>query len=95
MLTVDLSICVSGLDRRDSAYLHGIETDTVSQWEISGDLIGQWEAELLQLTLQELLCAAADEDHYTKTQVQRANSDTSVHLQDFRHYSNSVKRDVT
>lgn len=80
MLTVDLSICVSGLDRMDSAYLDGIESDSVSQWVISGDLISQWEAELLQERLQELLRAAADEDNSdTKTQVQRTNSDISVH----------------
>lgn len=96
MLTVDLSICVSGLDRMDSAYLDGIESDSVSQWEISGDLISQWEAELLQERLQELLRAAAadDEDNNdTKTQVQTTNSDIGVHSHtlDITH----IKRDVT
>ncbi|XP_037642692.1 uncharacterized protein CXorf38 homolog [Sebastes umbrosus] len=61
MLTVDLSICVSGLDRMDSADLDGIESDFVSQWETSADLISQWEAELLQERLQELLVAAEDD----------------------------------
>ncbi|XP_037642651.1 uncharacterized protein LOC119498157 [Sebastes umbrosus] len=61
MLTVDLSICVSGLDRMDSADLDGIECDFVSQWETSADLISQWEAELLQERLQELLGAAEDD----------------------------------
>ncbi|XP_074545029.1 uncharacterized protein CXorf38 [Halichoeres trimaculatus] len=61
MLTVDLSIWVSGLDRVDSSDLNGIESDTVSQWEISADSISQWEAELLKERLQELL-PAEDED---------------------------------
>ncbi|KAM9349666.1 uncharacterized protein CXorf38 homolog isoform 1-T1 [Symphorus nematophorus] len=69
MLTVDLSICVSGLDRMDSAELDGLEHDSVSQLEISANLISQWEAELLQERLQELLhAAAADDDDDTKTQ---------------------------
>ncbi|XP_059200933.1 uncharacterized protein CXorf38 homolog isoform X2 [Centropristis striata] len=65
MLTIDLSICVSGLDRMDSADPDGIESDSVSQWEPSADLISQWEAELLKESLQELLAA---EDDDTKTQ---------------------------
>ncbi|KAF1383413.1 hypothetical protein PFLUV_G00131650 [Perca fluviatilis] len=64
MLSVDLSICVSGLDQMDSTTLYGIECDSVSQWEASADLICQWEAELLQESLQELLHAADDD---TKT----------------------------
>uniref|UniRef100_UPI0037E8D6DF uncharacterized protein CXorf38 homolog n=1 Tax=Semicossyphus pulcher TaxID=241346 RepID=UPI0037E8D6DF len=64
MLTVDLSIWVSGLDRVDSADLARFESDSVSQWETSADLIGQWEAELLQERLQELL---HDDDDDTKT----------------------------
>ncbi|XP_042354175.1 uncharacterized protein CXorf38-like isoform X2 [Plectropomus leopardus] len=65
MLTVDLSICVSGLDHLDSPVSDGLECDSVSQWESSADLISQWEAELLRETLQELLHAAAVD---TKTQ---------------------------
>ncbi|XP_033506388.1 uncharacterized protein CXorf38 homolog [Epinephelus lanceolatus] len=65
MLTVDLSICVSGLDRIDSAGLDGLESDSVSQWETSADLISQWETELLRESLQELLHGADDD---TKTQ---------------------------
>ncbi|XP_034411810.1 uncharacterized protein CXorf38-like [Cyclopterus lumpus] len=61
MLSVDLSICVSGLDQMDSAALEGLECDSVSQWETSADLISQWEAELLQEMLQELLQAADDD----------------------------------
>ncbi|XP_045906797.1 uncharacterized protein CXorf38 homolog [Micropterus dolomieu] len=61
MLTVDLSVCISGLDRMDSADLDGFEIDSVSQWETSADLISQWEAELLQERLQELLHAADDD----------------------------------
>ncbi|XP_041805547.1 uncharacterized protein CXorf38-like [Chelmon rostratus] len=70
MLTVDLSICVSGWDRMDSADMDGLECDSSSQSEISADLISQWEAELLQERLQELLdtTAAADDDDDTKTQ---------------------------
>lgn len=70
MLTIDLSICV--LDQTDSADLDAIVSDSVSQLEISGDLISQWEAELLQERLRELLQAASDdddEDDVTKTQV--------------------------
>uniref|UniRef100_A0A4W6C3W5 Uncharacterized protein n=2 Tax=Lates calcarifer TaxID=8187 RepID=A0A4W6C3W5_LATCA len=61
MLTADLSICVSGLDRLD-----GVECDSVHQWETNPDLISQWEAALLQERLQELL--HADDDDVTKTQ---------------------------
>ncbi|XP_036941229.1 uncharacterized protein CXorf38 homolog [Acanthopagrus latus] len=68
MLNADLSICVSGLDRTDSVLVDGLEFDTVSQWETSASAIGQWEAELLQERLQELLHAATDEnDGDTKT----------------------------
>lgn len=72
MLTIDLSICV--LDQTDSADLGATVSDSVSQWEISGDLISQWEAELLRERLCELLQAASDdddddEDDVSKTQV--------------------------
>lgn len=74
MLNADLSICVSGLDRTDSVLVDGLEFDTVSQWETSASAIGQWEAELLQERLQELLHAATDEnDGDTKTRVRRTN----------------------
>ncbi|KAK5859681.1 hypothetical protein PBY51_021215 [Eleginops maclovinus] len=63
MLSVDLSICVSGLDSIDSDAMGGLECDSVSQGEPSADLISQWEAELLQERLQELLHAA---DHDTQ-----------------------------
>ncbi|XP_031162676.1 uncharacterized protein CXorf38 [Sander lucioperca] len=68
MLSVDLSICVSGLDRMDSANLDGIECDSFSQWEASADLISQWEAELLQESLQELLHAADDDTKIPDTE---------------------------
>ncbi|XP_068427529.1 uncharacterized protein CXorf38 homolog isoform X2 [Clinocottus analis] len=68
MLSVDLSICVSGLDRMDSAALEEVESDSVSQWETSADLISQWEAELLQERLQELLQAADDDAKTQDTQ---------------------------
>ncbi|XP_062413686.1 uncharacterized protein CXorf38 homolog [Pungitius pungitius] len=61
MLSVDLSIYVSGLDRMDSAALDGLESDSVLHWEISPVLIGQWEVQLLQESLQESLHAADDD----------------------------------
>lgn len=61
MLSLDLSICVSGLDRMDSAALDGLESDSVCQMKTSAGLISQWEAELLQERLQELLHAADDD----------------------------------
>lgn len=73
MLTVDLSILVSGLDRVDSSHLEGIESDSVSQLEISADSISQWEAELLQERLHELL-HAEDEDE-AKPQVRSMTAD--------------------
>ncbi|XP_010788034.1 uncharacterized protein CXorf38 [Notothenia coriiceps] len=63
MLSVDLSIHVSGLDFIDSAVMDGLECDSVNQREPSPDLIRQWEADLLQERLQELLHAA---DHDTQ-----------------------------
>ncbi|XP_044074965.1 uncharacterized protein CXorf38 homolog [Siniperca chuatsi] len=68
MLSIDLSIHVSGLDRMDSADLDGFECDSVSQCETSADLISQWEAELLQERLQELLQAADAAYDDAKTQ---------------------------
>lgn len=84
MLSINLSIYVSGLDRMDSAALEEIESDSVNQWEISADLIVQWEAELLQERLRELL-QAADDDAETQDTEQlkrlagflQANSDLS------------------
>ncbi|XP_075954504.1 uncharacterized protein CXorf38 homolog [Anarhichas minor] len=73
MLSLDLSICVSGLDRLDSAALDGLESDSVCQWETSAGLISQWEAELLQERLQELLHAADDD---AETQLRRTDTDT-------------------
>ena len=71
MLSIDLSIRVSGLDFIDSAVMDGLECDSVNQREPSPDLISQWEAELLQERLQELLHTA---DH--DTQVQRTKQFT-------------------
>ncbi|KAM7378903.1 hypothetical protein PAMP_004493 [Pampus punctatissimus] len=62
MLTVDFSIHTTGSDLMDSAVFQGLESDSATQLEISADLISQWEAELLQEKLQELLHAAADDD---------------------------------
>lgn len=73
MLAVDLSIWISGVDQMDSVDLTGIETDSVSKWESTADLISQWEAELLQEKLQELLHAADDDHDDAKTQVWRMN----------------------
>lgn len=87
MLTVDLSICVSGLDRMDSTLPEEIGSDSVHQ--ISGDIISQWEAELLQERLQELLRAAndaaAEDDDNTKSQVRRTHSTIRVHSLDRIH----------
>ena len=71
MLSVDLSISVSGVDQMDSAgLLDGLHVDSVSQLEMSAELISQWETELLQEMLQECLNAAPqDEDGDAKTQV--------------------------
>ncbi|XP_037537927.1 uncharacterized protein LOC119414879 [Nematolebias whitei] len=63
MLTVDLSICVFGVDRMDSA---GPDSDADSQLEASAELVGQWEAELLQEMLQECLCAEDGVDSETQ-----------------------------
>ncbi|XP_044225197.1 uncharacterized protein CXorf38 homolog isoform X1 [Thunnus albacares] len=68
MLSVDLSIYASGQDQMDSADSVGLESDSASQLKINADLISQWEAELLQERLQELLhAAAAPVDDDTKT----------------------------
>ncbi|XP_023154020.1 uncharacterized protein CXorf38 [Amphiprion ocellaris] len=65
MLTVDLSIYVSGVDRMDSAgLLNGLESDSVNQLtgpEISAGLVSQWESELLQEMLQEILQVSAED----------------------------------
>ncbi|KAF0047303.1 hypothetical protein F2P81_000936 [Scophthalmus maximus] len=50
MLTVDLSVCVSGSDRLD-----GLKFDAVHESATADHPISQWEAELLQERLQELL----------------------------------------
>ncbi|XP_021175120.2 uncharacterized protein CXorf38 homolog isoform X2 [Fundulus heteroclitus] len=63
MLTVDLSICVSGVDRLDSAG----HPDSVSEQEASAESVSQWEAELLQEVLQECLHAADEEDEDATT----------------------------
>ncbi|XP_060930767.1 uncharacterized protein CXorf38 homolog [Limanda limanda] len=55
MLTVDLSVSVSGLDQLDSVDSDGLVCDSIHQSEATIDLISQWEAELLQEKLQELL----------------------------------------
>ncbi|XP_029380943.1 uncharacterized protein CXorf38 homolog [Echeneis naucrates] len=68
MLIIDLSISVPGLDRLDSAEVDELEQDCVHQWSTSADVISQWEFEVLQERLQDLLCAAADTDDSTKTQ---------------------------
>lgn len=63
MLSVDLSICVHGVDRLDSAGLFvGLHTDSASQLETSAELISQWETELLQEMLQECLHATPEEE---------------------------------
>ncbi|XP_071348411.1 uncharacterized protein CXorf38 homolog [Trachinotus anak] len=61
MLALNLSIYFPGLDRPDSAYTVALACDCVPHWVTSPDLISQWEAELLQERLQELLYAADDD----------------------------------
>lgn len=60
------------MDQLDSVDLEGLEPDCVSELESSAGLISQWEAELLQERLQELL--QTDEDDEAKAQVQRIKS---------------------
>lgn len=75
MLTVDLSISVSGVDRMDSAgLLAGLESDSVNQREASAELLSQWETELLQEMLQECLLVAAEDDVDGQNQVGAASS---------------------
>lgn len=66
MLTVDLSICVSGVDGTDSAGLWTeLQSDSFNQLigpEISAGLVSQWESELLQEMLQEILQLSAEVD---------------------------------
>ncbi|XP_041658331.1 uncharacterized protein CXorf38-like [Cheilinus undulatus] len=71
MLTVDLSIWVSGLDRVDSVEVNGLELDAVGQWETRADSVSQWEAELLQERLHELLHADEDVKIEDPEQLQR------------------------
>lgn len=61
MLNASFSVCVTD----------GEESDSASGLEVGIELISQWETELLQERLQELLCAAADGDQGdSETQVQ-------------------------
>uniref|UniRef100_A0A3Q3WWR2 Uncharacterized protein n=1 Tax=Mola mola TaxID=94237 RepID=A0A3Q3WWR2_MOLML len=72
MLTMNLSIYISGLVTVDGARL---ESAACGQLEISVELISQWEAELLQERLRELLCSATDEDNDdAKAQVQNESA---------------------
>ncbi|XP_041847764.1 uncharacterized protein CXorf38-like [Melanotaenia boesemani] len=70
MLTVDLSICIFGMDQTDSAgLLPGLDSDSVSQSETSAELVSQWETELLKEMLQECLHASEeDEEDDAKSQ---------------------------
>uniref|UniRef100_A0A3Q1GK28 Uncharacterized protein n=1 Tax=Acanthochromis polyacanthus TaxID=80966 RepID=A0A3Q1GK28_9TELE len=84
MLTVDLSIYVSGADRMDSADLvNELQSDSDNQRpkpEICADLVSRWESELLQEMLQEILQVAA-EDGDTMTQDTRQLKSLSGFLQ--------------
>ncbi|XP_055359772.1 uncharacterized protein CXorf38-like isoform X2 [Betta splendens] len=70
MLALDLSIRISDVDQIDSAHLESLQTDSLSQWESKANFISQWEAELLQEKLQELLLDVDD----VKTQDTRVKS---------------------
>ncbi|AWP04515.1 DUF4559 domain containing protein [Scophthalmus maximus] len=80
MLTVDLSVCVSGSDRLD-----GLKFDAVHESATADHPISQWEAELLQERLQELL-HVDDDDAKTRDTEQlkslgaflRFNSDLGI-----------------
>ncbi|XP_028283523.1 uncharacterized protein CXorf38 homolog [Parambassis ranga] len=66
MLTIDLTVYVSGVDLMDSAGpSDGLDTDSVR--DTGAEVVSQWEAELLQEMLQEFLQGAA-EDEDAKTQ---------------------------
>jgi len=81
MLTVDLSICIFGVDQMDSAaLLDGLQSDSVSQSTASAELVSQWETELLQEMLQECLHTAAEDDDDAKSQVGRTAMDVPLHL---------------
>lgn len=87
MLTLNLSIYVSGLDQMDSGDLDdGLEVDFVSHKESGAD-VGQWEAELLEEILQELL-HAADEDTDSQTQVGKGKEDLPSFL--FMHFTHNA-----
>ncbi|XP_017275680.1 uncharacterized protein CXorf38 homolog [Kryptolebias marmoratus] len=80
MLSIDLSICVLGVDRMDSAgLLPGSESDPVSRLEASAESVSQWEAELLQEVLQACLHAAAEDEVDAKPQ----DTEQLRRLQDF------------
>ncbi|KAM9844908.1 uncharacterized protein CXorf38 homolog isoform 2-T2 [Aulostomus maculatus] len=78
MLTVDLSIRVSGWDQRDCAYAAEIPLPSEDMQETSVELISQWEAELLEESLTGLLHAAAAEDDTVTMEAEQL-----VRLRDF------------
>ncbi|CAG5897095.1 unnamed protein product [Menidia menidia] len=82
MLSLDLSICISGVDQMDSPDLPiRLKGASGSQSETSAELVSQWEGELLQEMLQERLHAAAEDDvdHGAKSQ----GADQLIRLGDF------------
>ncbi|KAK2895644.1 uncharacterized protein CXorf38 isoform X1 [Channa argus] len=84
MLRADFSIWVSGVDQMDSVDLKGLESDSVRTGMSSAELISQWEAELLQERLQELL---HDDDYDAKTQHPEQLTSLGVFLQANRDLS--------
>ncbi|CAN9503060.1 unnamed protein product [Ophioblennius macclurei] len=56
MLKLDLSISVAGMDFTD-----GLESDSISQSNAGPDFVRQWEAELLEEVLQEVLHSSAED----------------------------------
>ncbi|XP_008275924.1 uncharacterized protein CXorf38 homolog [Stegastes partitus] len=74
MLDADLSIHVAGVDAIDSAgSVDGLESDSVNLTgpEISAGLVSQWESELLQEMLQEILQVGAEEGDTTAQDAQQ------------------------
>lgn len=78
MLTIDLTVYVSGVDLMDAAGpSDGLVTDSVR--DTGAEVVSQWEAELLQEMLQEFL-QGATEDGDAKAQVRTAHLNT-IHKQ--------------
>lgn len=98
MLRADLSIQVHGLDQTDfQTDLDSVEAGSVRHHMINTDLIGQWEAELLQERLEEL--NNTDDANILSTEQLRdlrcffeANKDLGERFSDELQNINSLKK---